>query len=290
MIVSPDKNGLVDPTARKSLYAFLPDLGIDYVPVSYFPGFIFQPPTTGKYILFDYLEPCGQMPEYDKFWAWTADNPPALTFRRELNQNEATSLLRPLEWPCYLPPEPIQTKAEFDARPIQVLFIWGFSHPSRPLLHAEMFKAMTTHGIEVISSWDELEARQGNFPPRTWVSIHVHHSVRKPIEYVMKWQRQSKITVSCWGNGKKSFRSTEAPVNSIMALPEDNLAWSYPWKHADNCIRLYGDNFFMWLENASDPAHGDLWYYYRNGQESIDKYRSVRYVNEYIVPTIGSSL
>ena len=101
-------------------------------------------------------------------------------------------------------------------------------------------------------------------------------------------QAQSKISVSMPGSGVKCFRSTESPVNAVPAMMEDDMAWSYPWLHGVNCVRLDRMNLFGDLFNATQRE--DLHAIYIGAQETIELYRSRRYVAEYIIPNIQARL
>ena len=114
------------------------------------------------------------------------------------------------------------------------------------------------------------------------------HYARKHYSEVIKVQQMSKISVSLPGCGIKCFRSNESNVGSIMALVEDNLAWTYPYEHGVNCIRIRRDNLFDDLVDATHRT--DLHEIYVRSQHTADKYRPQRYVKEYMVPLVRSRI
>lgn len=312
-IVSPDAAGAVDCVLRSQMLDFLPKSNapdaIPFVPISYYPNYTFSyelHKLEGRpWILADMTENAwdwdmrknnvlgtGITRDYGHIasdeWAklddWVRDHPPVIQFKRELKLSDKSPTLMPCEHLCYLPIPTIQTKAEFDARPIEVMHLWGWSHPSRAILHAEIFRAMTDKNIGVVSEMSHLDGCLKNPSPRTWAAIYAPWYARKPMGEVMSFQQKAKISVSLWGAGKKCFRSAEAPVGAIMALPFDELAWSFDWEHQVNCVRLCAGREFEDLDK--NTTRDDLYEIYVRGMETIRKYESQRYVDSYIVPTI----
>lgn len=228
---------------------------------------------------------------WQRFDAWVGARQRAgqvkLYFSRELLKGDVSDTLKPIEFPAYIDIPPVQTKEQFDARLLDVFFNWGYSHPSRPRLHADIFRAMTTHGPGVVSSFRELESRYNQLPGLCWAAIHTHHSVRRHISEIIPWQEKSKITVALPGNGRKTFRHGETQ-GSIMALLEDDIAWSFPWEHGVNCLRLTEGNEFDCLETAT--RRNDLYQIYVRSQETLSRYKSERYVSEYVLPTLEAAL
>lgn len=314
-IQSPDAQGRIDPTVTKNLLAFIPnqvssqgEADLTLIPISWMPGFEVNPELEqikGKVCIIDFCEwgshwrkelthywggpqsalSCVLGASWYRFNAWAASRQPVLTLKRELLANHIPPKIKPIDFLCYLPPVEIQSKAEFDKRPLEALFWWGFSHRSRPRLHADIFRAMTTHGIEVVSYWDQWA--EDRFKGRTWASIHTPHFVRKHISEIIPWHERSKITVALPGNGEKTFRHSEI-VGSIMALHDDGLEYSFPWVHGENCIRLVPDHEFDCLESST--RREDLYEIYLAGQINLDRYRSGRYVNEYIMPLLEAAI
>lgn len=310
-IQSPDKLNRIDPSLSQRLFSFLPnqvktepEADAIIVPITWMPEFQFNEELeriTKPVIVVDMFEygsnwsgghthlfgtdsdalSASLEAPYNRFSEWVASRQPVLYFKRELLAKDQTERVKPIEWPCYLPISPIQTREEFEKRPIEVLNWWGYSHDSRPLLHAAIFKAMVTHGINVLSDWKHVPSN------RSWASIHVPHYNRVSIEIIANWQFQSKITTALWGNGRKCFRHGEL-VDTIMALPCDNLAWSFPWENNTNCIRLHEN--FIFADLQASTHRPNLYEIYVAGQENMARYQSARYVNEYILPAIESAL
>ena len=224
---------------------------------------------------------------------WTKLNPPALYFKRELHKDGLSDKIRPIEWPCYLDIPKIQSESEFNARPIEVTHWWGHSHPSRVRLHAEIFKAMETHGIDVVSSVTQAELNPQLGQNKVWASIYAPYYSRTAIGNIGWLQRHSKLVVSLPGAGIKCFRHAEAPVGSVMALLDDNLAWSYPWEDGKNCVRLGKwdqPSLFEALNTGIFSRGLDLYPIYLDSQATIEKYQSHNYIHNYVLPLIAAAI
>jgi hypothetical protein len=85
-----------------------------------------------------------------------------------------------------------------------------------------------------------------------------------------------------------------------MALPKDNLAWSVPWVHGVNALRLDtlpgGASIIHTQENVEvAQLNGwlhdtDLYPIYCAGIDTADKLRPHRYLPEYFVPIVKKFL
>lgn len=318
-IQSPDTWGRIDGTVRANLLNFFTltsnqsEADVVVVPVSFYDNFIFNESLykiTKPICVIDFLE-------YGSSWkagtdthqlgkntnnfaniaseqwmrldAFVRDHKPAVYFKRELLERERSDWLQPIEFPCYLPAWPAQSKEEFDKRPIEVFMSWGLSHSCRQALHGEMFSKAIENGITMISAWDQFDKFDYENHKRVWASVHSPHFTRVDISTVVHNQSRAKISLSLPGNGMRCFRDTEI-VNSVMACWDDRIARSYEWEHMINCIRLtptceYTD-LLVHLDFGKDNLHN----IYLAGLETVDKMRSANYVNNYLTPIIQSSL
>jgi hypothetical protein len=227
-------------------------------------------------------------PNWYPFCDWVRDHDLILYLKRELLSKDASETVLPVEWPCVLPDMPMQSEDEFNTRPLEVFNNWGFSNPVRPRLHGDIFHAMNK-GIGVISEASQFEPFIRDHPhARAWMSVFAPWYSRVPITDLLYFQRRAKLSVSMPGCGWKCFRHSESPCESIMALQEDALAWSYPWLHGVNAIRLRPGHEFEDLDAATKRS--DLYQIYLRGQETIARYRGPVYVRDYILPEIEKSL
>lgn len=310
-ILSPDATGARDGTVQAGLLDYLPnqvgsvlEADVVIVPISFLATYRFNDELNKlkkPYVLLDFCEfgwdagdkenrfghsmvqTFGHLstPDYIRFDKWVMENPPVLALKRELFKRHQTDAMLPVEFPCQMEIPPIQTKEEFDKRPLEVFICFGLSHPSRFRLHGEIFQNAHRNGIHVVDDW----ADEDHFGKRTWATIYSPWYRRRLMSDVMRWNMMSKISVSLWGAGKKCFRHTmESPVGSILALPSDNLAWAFIWQHGVNCIRLDDGHEADSLLNAT--TRQDLYEIYRNGQCTVARYCSKRYLDEYIMTEI----
>jgi len=313
LVISPDASGTIDGTLHYHVLAHLPTTegmaacDAVVVPIAYHGDYRFNPGLLAikkPVILLDYLEmgwdagdkenvlgrgalkQFGHLAseEWSKLDAWVRDHPPVLTLKRELHQRDVSYTIQPAEFPCLRPLPPLQSKAEYDARPIEVFFSWGLSHPSRQRLHGDIFRNAHDSGIHVVDGWHQ----DGHFEKRTWATIHSPWYARQPIDVVDTWNSRAKISVSLPGAGQKCFRSAEAPRGSIMALQDDMMAWSYPWENYKNALWLVPGSEFKNLTLVTDRA--DLYDIYANSQQTCAKYFAPTYARDYLAPTISSRL
>lgn len=303
----------MDGTLRANVLNHLPlteslaDADAVIVPITYHADFIFNPGLLAlkkPVVILDYMEmgwDAGDkenvlgrnaLQQFGNFnsdeWTmldrWASRHPIALTFKRELHERDLSDTMLPCEFPCGGNIPSIQTKAQFDARPLEVFSSWGLSHPSRQRLHGEIFISAHAYGINVIDGWNQ----EGRYQRRNWATIHSPWYDRKPMDVIDGWNQQARIGISLPGAGRKCFRSAEAPCGSIMALLEDDMAWSFPWIDGINCIRLTEGEEFFDLETAT--RHSDLFDIYVESQHTIARYGCERYAREYILQSIEKIL
>jgi hypothetical protein len=327
-IISAHANGDIDPTVKGNILCRLPGLvdsqdsaDVILVPVSWYNDFRFNQAlwsTCKPVVIMDFMEIYGtQKPSshifgqahgdgwnywldhnrghpahdgYDKFHRWVAARQPALQFVRELREVDRSEQFVPIEWPCYLPAWQIEGRAAFNLRPFEVLFNWGMSNRWRPLLHSSIYRLMGEGKIDVIGHWDHVDAKI-NEPHKKWISIHTPHTNRIHINDIARRQAQSKLTVSMPGSGVACFRSTEALVHTVPVKLIDDKAWSFDWVDGYNCLVLKPQPEAMSIgESLELLTHKDLHPIYRAAQDLADRYRSSRYINEYIMPHIERCL
>lgn len=210
---------------------------------------------------------------------WVSSLKQPLLFKRELFLKDQNEWRLPIEFPCVQPIPADVSKELFDARPFEVFFNWGLSHPARPRMHGSIFLWADRINVNIIDGWEQYHDHG-----KVWVTIHTPHYQRRPIEEVLRWQQRAKISISLPGAGVKCFRSAESPIGSVVAKLADELAWAYPWKHMENCVELHEHEGIVRLCNAlADP---NLYEVYRACQDTIRKYEQRRYVREHVLANI----
>lgn len=323
MIFSPDKNGQIDGTVKRILDQIQTDKVL--VPITRLNDYVFNERLYDlkEWILVDYFEyganhwdrkethfwgknteDFSYVPkteEWDKFDKFCKDNPPTKILKRELLKKDVADNVFPIEYPSfYVVPDP-QTKEEYEKRPIEVFHFWGHSHEIRRAFHGGCFILAAQTGIGVVDNIDYIERSLGEYK-RLWVTVNTPHFARRPMEQIYAINGMSKLSVSLEGAGVKCFRHAEASLNSLMVMREDELAWSYEWKHGFNCLKIY---FFM---DSFDEIKGteydshmiakkvfeyaqydseDFYEIYVNGIQTAKKYQLDNYINNYLQPIIN---
>lgn len=166
-------------------------------------------------------------------------NEPYLYFKRELLANDVTDKILPIEYPNFSKEFEPETRENFNSRPISACFYWGRSHEARLMLQGEIWKNAARKGYAVCDNiyyLNNFMAEEEN--ENKWISLWIPHYQRIDISEILKINGLSKTAISLPGCGVKCFRTTEVIANSIMVMPEDNLAYSYPFEHGKNCIKF----------------------------------------------------
>lgn len=143
----------------------------------------------------------------------------------------------------------IDTFEEFNARPINILMIWGLSNPIRPEIHGNLMGACHKYGWTHISNTAYMKNERSPYA----VLFHKPWYDRLPEDEMYQLQSQAKITISLPCSGKKCFRSSEAPLNSVMAILDYNssILWQAGWDET-NCV-FFGDSV---LDHEDNPDYG----------------------------------
>lgn len=317
MIISPDKNGHLDaPT-----YNLLKEISID-VPIVLMCGwdnyeFDKRLYDLGEYVLCDFSELGANSwaldqtmlwgknadyfrqpknPEWQKFDDFVKQHPPNLYFKRELLNEDRVANVHPINFPCIHPKYEVQSKVEFENRPIDLFNSWGYSHELRRVFHGEVFLNAVKRNRAVIDNFSHLE-QEIKDKRKKWVSVFTPWHSRLPMDYVLNVQGASKLSISLPGAGVHCFRHAESPVNSVMVMRDDPIAYSFEWQHNINCIKFpVGKDMdsIRGLKGASEAIEAietalenpDLYDIYKAGMDNCDKYRVERYCKEYLEPLI----
>ncbi len=263
-----------------------------------------------KYVLIDYVENgwdwsmkyghkwgenTDKFPEVFRSEDWklfdefVKNNPPVITFQRELLQKDVTDKLVPIVYPCMLPPVDIQSKEEFDRRPLNVFNTWGLSHEARKWLHGKIWWKSSRFGYAVCDNiWDLKKFLENESNPDKWFTANIPHYSRLPMKDIIMLNGISKLSISIAGAGRSCFRHAESPVNSTMLMWEDDLAWHQnDWVHGVNCFKCDEGTE---IQAAWDAYHNEnLYEIYKVGVETVDKFRVERYAKEYVEKLINNA-
>lgn len=304
-IILADKNGNVD-SAYHTLIKHIKS-PVPIVMVSYLDDFVFNEELLSlkpkEFIVIDFIEMGWDYDysnhtienyykrfkgdEWKKFNDWAYNCQPLICFKRELDI--ATSKIQgyyPIDYPAVVEPIPIQSKEEFNARPLSAAYYFGRSHEGRLAIHASIWNGATKYGYSVCDNIYYYNDFMHHERGKKYVSMNIPHYVRHPIETVLKINGAAKIGIVPFGAGIKTFRAAEVSSNSVMLMWEDNLSWAYEWKHGFNCIKCKQGEEVGTIEKWANDEK--LYSIYCEGVKTWDKYRTENYINNYINPILNS--
>jgi hypothetical protein len=297
MIIIADRKGNTDAIYHSLISKI--NVNIPIVLVSWVDDYIFNDVllNLNDYILIDYTEMgwdwdlnksgthvfgansdnftryCNQ--EYKKFDDFVKNNPPKLYFKRELLKQDATETLLPIEYTCNNQVPEIQTKEQFNARPINVFQSWGRSNENRLRIHAEILLHSYKKGFQVCDNLYYTNGYLSEEKGEKWVSLWIPHYARIDIQNLLQINNLSKLSLSWSGAGFKCFRTAEAPINSVMVMHKNNFEWTFGWDET-NCILV---DYFKEIEQIEQAlSREDLYYVYVKGVENCKKYQLENYI------------
>lgn len=313
MIVSPHIGQGIDGTAWRICEQINSKLPI--VPITRIENFKFNTDLFFRitdYILVDYVEygwdwdsaktgthffgkntkdfPQFNTEEWAKFDEWVANNPPKIYFKRELLKKDIQPNVHPIDYPCWLNElPPIQTKEEFNARPINLFWFWGRSHEDRLRLHSDIWMYGANKGAAICDNLFYLQKfLEEEKNPNRIITVNIPHYHRMPIEAILSVNGISKISAALPGAGVKTFRGTgESPVNSIVLMKKDGMAYSYEWKNNYNCLMFdeFGSELDVMEQGLANPY---LYEIYCKGVENCKNYLIKNYTTNYIEKIINA--
>lgn len=305
MIVSPDVTGNVDPIVMRIVSAINTDVVI--VPITNLHNFVFDDGLydLDKYVLVDFVENNWDWDmkdtlkfgsdiskfkylldgeQWEKLNDFVAKKPPIVYFKRELLKKDATETFIPIEYPCWQSAYAVQTREQFNARRMDVFHYWGHSHEARRIFQGNAYLHAVKNDITIIDNLYYLQGFLNENHKRYWATMHIPHFARLDIAQLLQFNYDAKLCLSFAGAGRKCFRHAEAPTTSVLAMQDDEIAWSFPWVHGENCIKFKDENVIEVIEEALKRE--DIYDIYLAGLENNDRYRMGRYASEYIEPTI----
>lgn len=219
------------------------------------------------------------MDKWNVFDDFVKDNLPELIFCRELLKSDVSEKLLPIQYPCFISSYPAQTKEQFDNRILQTFYSFGISHEYRKELHGKIWAKSGQYGYSVCDNLflfnQFVNEERGSLK---WLSVHIPHWARQPVETILQINELSKISISIAGAGRTCFRHAESPVNSVMLMWEDEIAWNkgMEWVHNENCIKCkQGEEVEAIVEALKNPNLYDI---YLAGMINVDKYRFNNYL------------
>lgn len=216
--------------------------------------------------------------EWNKFDDWVRENEPKIIFKRELLKKDVSEKVQPIEYPCVLKEYTIQSELEFNSRPINLFNFWGRSNEERLRIHGDIWLHSYKKGFQVCDNVYYFNNYIQEESGEKWVTLWIPHYARIDIYELLKINNLSKFCISWEGAGFKCFRTSEACVNSIMAMNVKAIeyAWTFDWNET-NCIFLEKGKEVDGIEEAL--LRNDLYEVYKNGVENSRKYMLPSYIN-----------
>ena len=303
MIYNADKN-VTDGTAYNFLNRV--DSEIPFVLVSWVDDFQFNTDLNfvNNYYLVDFVEygwdwdmkphrfGIGQETErfkgeqWKKFDDFVKNNPPLKYFKREIFKEQVDLGLIPIDYPCWFKVSETQTREEFNNRAFEVINTWGRSHEDRLRLHAEIWQKASKYGYNVCDNLNSLNGFADHEVGKKWITANIPWYARFPIEMIVGINGHAKISISKAGAGRKCFRHTESPINSVMLMIDDGIQFGYEWVHDYNCIMCKeGEEIETIIKYLESDKLYDI---YVNGVETCRKYELETYITNYIKPKLNA--
>lgn len=223
--------------------------------------------------------------DWDKFDEWVKNNPPLMMFKRELLKKDVSDRVKPIEYPNVVEEDyPTNTKEQFNGRPVSVFQYWGRSNECRLRIHGEIWLHAYKKGFQVCDNIYYVPKYINEEQGEKWITLWIPHYYRIPIQSLLSINEHSKLSLSWPGAGFKCFRTAEAPFNSVMVMYKNDFAWAYDWNET-NCILVEEEKEIEGIEAAlSNPNLYDI---YLKGIENCRKYKTIDYINNYLLPLIN---
>lgn len=227
--------------------------------------------------------------QWQLFDNWVKDHPPALYLKRELLVKDATDKIVSSTYPCFTELQSMQLREQFEARPIELFHYFGRSHESRIIFQGNAHLHSSKVGIDVVDNMYYLQGflnHQGTHN-RLWVSLHIPHFARIPLDQLLSIGNLSKFGLSMPGCGKRCFRDSEIATTSIPIFQDSGIDFPFKWVHGENCIMYKGEDPIPAIEEALKRT--DLYEVYLKSQQNIANYQIGNYTR-YIESLIQKSL
>jgi hypothetical protein len=214
--------------------------------------------------------------EWAKLEDFIIENPPMLSFIRELLKKDVTDTVKPIEYPCVVEKWAVDSKKDFNNRQINVFQYWGRSNECRLRIHGEIWLHAFKKGFQPCDNLHYLQGYAKEERGEKWITLWIPHWARVDVSNLMAINSVSKLSLSWPGAGFKCFRTAEAPTNSVMVMHKNDFAWSFDWDK-NNCILVEPGKEIEGIEEAL--ANPNLYEIYLKGVATADKYRLQNYTN-----------
>jgi len=206
-------------------------------------------------------------------------------FKRELHKTTREKYpdknIYPIDWVNHIVWDTIDTEQEYNARPIEILFIFGQSHPQRMSFVSSVISFAQVYEWGICTDPSDIE----HIPGKKVAMFHRGHWNRLSQQEMYNLQSQAKITVSMPGYGVKCFRDAEAPVNSLLAIMKTDIVRMIDWSVAGAVMMVQG-KMFSQLENALSNS-AELYSRYLSCVKQSENSKPNKIWYDYILPKLS---
>lgn len=188
----------------------------------------------------------------------------------------------------------LPSKTEFDQRPIDIFFSYGYSGTERMLLHAELMKRYHDP-FRLCLTLEQIDNSLRLGYKNLIALLFTPPELRHPFVDILKYQGMSKLSLSLRGASWKCFRHAEACKNAVMAMQECHSEFAFPWKSGLNCVTLPnlprlnpGPRYWLDINEAvkqiSLALSTDLYPIYLSGRMNAVNYITESYIDRHWIP------
>jgi hypothetical protein len=188
----------------------------------------------------------------------------------------------------------LTSRTEYDSRPIDLFFCYGYSGAERMLLHAELLRRYHDP-FRMCFTLDQVANSLRLGYKNIKALLFIPPELRYQFVDVLKYQGMSKISLSLRGASWKCFRHAEACKNSVMALQECRSDFAFPWRDGFNCVTLpnlprMNPGPHYWLDMAASltklslALDSDLYPVYVEGRMNAVNYITENYIDRHWLP------
>ena len=188
----------------------------------------------------------------------------------------------------------LTNRTQFEQRPIDLFYIYGYSGTERMLFHAELLRRYHDP-LRMCLTLEQVENSLRLGHKNIIALLFVPPELRYPFTDILKYQGMSKLSLSLRGASWKCFRHAEACKNAVMGLQDCHSEFAFPWKKGINCVSLpnlprlnpsprYWLDLGASLTQISLALASDLYPVYVSGRQNAANYITENYIERHWLP------
>lgn len=190
----------------------------------------------------------------------------------------------------------LPNRVEYEKRPIDLFFCYGYSGTERMLLHAELLRRYHDP-FRMCFTLEQVENSLKLGYTNIKALLFTPPELRYDFVRLMRYQGMSKLSLSLRGASWKCFRHAEACKNSVMALQDCHSQFAFPWAKGVNCVSLPnlprlnpGPRYWLDIGAAitqiSLALDSDLYPIYVSGRMNAVNYITENYTDRHWLPQL----